>query len=219
MEVVERENIHIMPKPHLKCKFSALTRPDGSVQLCEGETVVLAAVYGPVEVKMQKVLIDKASVECFYKPKAGLPGVSDRFRESLIRNICETSITASLYPRSAVLVNIQEMQNRGQLISCAINASCLACLDSGMDMKFVFGAVSCFLTQEEEFNFIPPITEEKIKALFVLVFNNTSGSLIASHTEGCFSMEQYQKALSLCREESKHVFSFFKKSILSTDKA
>lgn len=85
-------------------------------------------------------------------------------------------------------------------------------------MKFLFGAVSCFLTNDEEFSFAPPITEEKIKALFVLVFNNTTGSLLASHTEGCFSTEQYQKAMSLCRQESKSVFSFFKKSLLSIDK-
>lgn len=34
----------------------------------------MAGVYGPVEVKMQKVLIDKASVECFYRPKTGASG-------------------------------------------------------------------------------------------------------------------------------------------------
>lgn len=36
--------------------------------------MVLAAVYGPCEVKPQKMMIDKATIEVFYKPKSGVPG-------------------------------------------------------------------------------------------------------------------------------------------------
>lgn len=39
-----------------------------------GDTTVMAGIYGPVEVKMKHVLIDKASVECCYRPKSGVPG-------------------------------------------------------------------------------------------------------------------------------------------------
>lgn len=42
----------------------------------------MAGIYGPVEVKMQKVLIDRASVECSYRPKAGVPG------ENLLKTFC-----------------------------------------------------------------------------------------------------------------------------------
>lgn len=38
-----------------------------------GDTAVVTAVYGPVEVKPQRILIDKASVEALYRPKSGLP--------------------------------------------------------------------------------------------------------------------------------------------------
>ncbi|CAG9762128.1 unnamed protein product [Ceutorhynchus assimilis] len=182
------------------------------------ESAVIAAIYGPVEVKTQRILMEKAVIECYYRPKAGLPGVQDRFRESIIKNICETALAASLYPRAAIVLNLQEMQNRGQLISSAINATCLACLDSGIDMKFIFAAVSCFLTQTEEFSFIPPINENNSRGMFVFVFNNTSGSILASHTEGCFSVEQYRRALSLCREESKNIFGFIKTALLAVDK-
>ena len=40
-----------------------------------GETVYLAAVYGPVEVKLQRIQIEKASVEAVYKPKSGQSGI------------------------------------------------------------------------------------------------------------------------------------------------
>ncbi|KAH1008044.1 hypothetical protein HUJ04_005195 [Dendroctonus ponderosae] len=204
--------------PELKCEFGALSRSDGSVLFSEGESVIMASIYGPVEATFNKIVIDKASVDCYYRPKAGVPGVQDRLRESVIRNICEIAVAISLYPRTAVLVNVQEMQNRGQLISCAINAVSLACLDSGIDMKFVFGAVSCFLSNNGELSCIPSINEDTVKAMLVFVFNNTTGGIIASHTEGCFSIEQYKIALEMCRKESRNVFKFIKTSLLAADK-
>ncbi|KAJ8947297.1 hypothetical protein NQ318_014195 [Aromia moschata] len=128
-----------------------------------------------------------------------------------MRNI----VMASLYPRSAVLINLQEMHNSGQLISCAINAACMACLDSGIDMKFMFGAVTCFLTKQEQLCLIRPFNENDVKASFVFVFDNSNGRILASHTEGCFSQEQYEEALHLCREESKNTFTFFKQTLTS----
>ncbi|CAG9813797.1 unnamed protein product [Phaedon cochleariae] len=199
---------------NLTCKLGVLSRPDGSAMLCEDETTVLVGIYGPVEVKMQKIQIDKASVECHYRPKSGAPAVGDRLFESLIRNICEASLVASLYPRSAVLVTIQEMHNSGSLVSCAVNAACMACLNSGIDMKCMFAAVTCFLTKAEELTLTPPRNEKDIKALFVFVFDNNKGRIIASHTEGCFSQEQFEEAISLSKEESKNVFIFYKKTLL-----
>lgn len=39
-----------------------------------GDTTVLAAVYGPVEVKLSKENVARANVEVTYKPKVGIPG-------------------------------------------------------------------------------------------------------------------------------------------------
>lgn len=100
-----------------------------------------------------------------------------------------------------------------QLISCAINAACLACLDSGIDMKFMFGAVTCFLSEDNEFHLIPPINDHNVRASFVFVFENVKGRILASHTEGCFSKEQYAEALNLSKEQSKNIFLFFKKTL------
>jgi exosome complex component RRP46 len=38
-----------------------------------GDTAVVTAVFGPIEVKPQRILIDKANVEALYRPKSGLP--------------------------------------------------------------------------------------------------------------------------------------------------
>lgn len=72
-------------------------------------------MYAPVEARIQKVLIDKASIEAYYRPKSGQPSVGDRLYESIITNMCETALLTALYPRSAVMVIIQEMQNGGEV--------------------------------------------------------------------------------------------------------
>lgn len=70
-------------------------------------------MYGPVEVKMQRILIDRAFVETYYRPRSGQPSVDDRFVELFLRNICESSIHINTYPRTAITINVQEMHDDG----------------------------------------------------------------------------------------------------------
>lgn len=96
-----------------------------------GETSITATVSGPVEVKMHNLQIDKAYVEVFYRCKAGLPSVADRLREKILRNTCETALLTVLYPRSAITLQIYEMENCGGVsrrfsISLISNTKCLA---------------------------------------------------------------------------------------------
>lgn len=40
-----------------------------------GNTVVMSAVYGPSEVRMQRLQVDQAYVETVFRPKTGVPGI------------------------------------------------------------------------------------------------------------------------------------------------
>lgn len=62
-------------------------------------------------------MIDKANVETYFRPKAGLPAVADKLNEHILKNICDAALLTTLYPRSAIIVIIQEMQNCGG-VSC-----------------------------------------------------------------------------------------------------
>jgi hypothetical protein len=39
-----------------------------------GDTQVIAAAYGPVEVRANKELLDKSFVDVIFRPKVGFPG-------------------------------------------------------------------------------------------------------------------------------------------------
>jgi hypothetical protein len=41
----------------------------------EGKTSVMVGIYGPAEVRFNKEIIDKATVEVVFRPKTGIPGI------------------------------------------------------------------------------------------------------------------------------------------------
>lgn len=82
-------------------------------------------------------------------------------------------------------------------------------------MKCMFAAATCFLTKEEELMLITTANEKDIKAMFIFVFENCEGKILASHSEGSFSMERFEEAVNLCREETTNIFNFFSQALLS----
>lgn len=101
----------------------------------------MASVNGPVEVKLQNLQIEKSSVEVFYRPKSGLPSVTDRLREQIIKNTCETALLVTLHPRTAISLQLQEMEDRGGV--CTI--SCCFCFKTSYLVLKVITFASCFL--------------------------------------------------------------------------
>lgn len=102
-----------------------------------------------------------------------------------------------------------------QLISCSINASCLALLNAGIDMKFLIAGVGCVLGEDDILRINPgPLQYAHSKAIFEFVFESVDYKLLASHTSGSFTLDIYENALKKCREASGQVFSFYKKVIL-----
>nr|CAD7570221.1 unnamed protein product [Timema californicum] len=176
-----------------------------------GNTAVIAAMYGPVEVKLQKISIEKASVEAVYHPKSGAPRIADKAREHLIRNTCEISLVATLHPRSSILIVVQEMQDSGGLLACAVNAACLALINSGISMKFLVAAVSCMIDQQDNI-ILDPDNKQLLdsKATLMFVFDIVKKNIVACHTTGTFSQTQFQESLLKCREASSQIFTYYK---------
>ncbi|XP_072346292.1 exosome complex component RRP46-like isoform X5 [Scyliorhinus torazame] len=145
------------------CEHSLLSRPDGSACFTQGDTTVLAAVYGPAEVKVSKEIFDKATLDVLLKPKVGLPSVAEKSKEQMIRNTCEATILTALHPRSSITIVLQVIHDSGSLLSCCLNAACMALMDAGLPMRSVFCGVTCVIDSNGEILLDPTTKIEKLR--------------------------------------------------------
>ena len=198
----------------LKCELGQLTRPDGSSTYCQGDTCVMTSVYGPAEVKIARELIDQATVDVVFKPKSGLPGCADKFREITIANTCETILLAALHPRSSINLTVQEVQNSGSFLAACVNSCCLALLDASVSMKETMAAVSCCINQEGNIVLDPTVKdEEESRACLTFVFDSINKDVISTSSHGKFSADEFQSCLVTCRKACTMVFSFYRETM------
>lgn len=126
------ENIEII-RP-ISSELNILTRSDGSAIITQGKSIqVVFIIYefkcknlflgnsacvvnvnGPLEVfSAANIDMNKSYVDVNYRPKRGIPGVAERYKEKIIRNICDNTIITSLYPKTQINFQIQEMDDNG----------------------------------------------------------------------------------------------------------
>ncbi|XP_072170650.1 exosome complex component RRP46-like [Diadema setosum] len=211
------DNLSAVEIRSLGSSQSCLSRPDGSAVFTQGDTSVMAAVYGPGDVRPSKALMDKATVSVVYKPKVGLAGVREKALERMIRNSCETVILTTLFPRSSVDIIVQEVQDAGALLACSINAACLAMINAGIPMKCTVAASCCMMGKDGDFLADP--TKQQLKdAECVLTAAVDSGAhnLVASTMQGSCSVEQYHKLVGMVQKACEKVFDFYREAMERT---
>ncbi|KAI8483221.1 Exosome component 5 [Branchiostoma belcheri] len=114
------------------------------------------------------------------------------------------------------LSNLKETQYTGmcQLLSCCVNAACVALMDAAVPMKCLVSAVTCALTEEGQIVLDPDSKQEKeSSAVLTFAFDSRENNVITCSTKGCYTPEQYQESLSACREASKNISSFFRQAV------
>uniref|UniRef100_UPI00398F14A7 exosome complex component RRP46 n=1 Tax=Pristiophorus japonicus TaxID=55135 RepID=UPI00398F14A7 len=196
------------------CEHSLLSRPDGSACFTQGDTTVLAAVYGPAEVKVSKEIFDKATLDVLLKPKVGLPSVAEKSKEQMIRNTCEATILTALHPRSSITVVLQVIHDAGSLLSCCLNAACMALMDAGLPMKSVFCGITCVIDSGGDILFDPTTKMEKeAAAVFTFSINSVEKQLLMSSTKGSYSVEELQQCVAMCQKAAEKIFQFYRDSV------
>ncbi|XP_038642152.1 exosome complex component RRP46 [Scyliorhinus canicula] len=199
------------------CERSLLSRPDGSACFMQGDTTILAAVYGPAEVKVSKEIFDKATLDVLLKPKVGLPGVAEKSKEQMIRNTCEATILTALHPRSSITIVLQVIHDSGSLLSCCLNAACMALMDAGLPMRSVFCGITCVIDSNREI-LLDPTTKMEKEAAAVLTFSidSVEKQLLMSSTKGTYSVEELQQCVAICQKAAEKIFQFYRDSVNRT---
>ena len=114
-----------------------------------GDTVALASISGPIEVRLASELPSKAMFEVILRPLTNVPATDSKALAATIRTSLEPSLILTSNPRTLIQLVIQSLSQvhnsmwRDSLTAAMINASCLALLNSGsIYMRGVITAVA-----------------------------------------------------------------------------
>ncbi|XP_011641262.1 exosome complex component RRP46 [Pogonomyrmex barbatus] len=196
----------------MNCEINLLSRSDGSTMFMQGDTTIIAGVNGPLETRSQKMAYDRVSIEVTYTPLKGPAKIDDRLIETYIKETCESAVLVSFHPNTMVCINLQEMQDSGGLLACAINASCLALINSGLSMKFTVAAVSCMIEKETGDIIMDPNSSQlkNAKAEFTYTFDSINKDIICCHSIGQFSQNEFLASMNKCKQVSQYVFDYYR---------
>lgn len=115
-----------------------------------GETVALASISGPIEVRQAYEHPSQATFEVSVRPLSNVAATDSKSIASTIRSLLTPSVLLSHHPRASIQLVVQAVSPspakdvwRDVLVSAMINASTLALLNSGsIPMRGVVCAVS-----------------------------------------------------------------------------
>ncbi|KAI1893676.1 hypothetical protein AGOR_G00126150 [Albula goreensis] len=196
------------------CEQNLLSRPDGSSSFVQGDSSVLAGVYGPAEVKVNKEIYDRATLEVVIHPKSGPPGVRERAREQCVRETCEAALLSSLHPRSSLSLVLQVVHDDGSLLACCLNAACMALMDAGLPMGCLFCGVTCAIDQEGQIITDPSAQQEKnSRAVLTFAIDSAQRRVMMSTTKGSFSVNELQQCIAVSQKASEKIFQFYRDSV------
>ncbi|KAM5565534.1 exosome complex exonuclease RRP46 [Rosa sericea] len=215
----------------LACTRNVLNRAHGSASWCQGDTKVLAAVYGPKAGTKKNENPEKACIEVIWKPKTGQSGKTEREYEMILKRTLQSICILTLNPNTTTSVIIQVVNDDGALLPCAINAACAALVDAGIPLKHLAVAICCCLA-ESGYVILDPskLEEQKMKAFVYLVFPNSVLSnlpegqlkvqgepmehgIITSVTQGAMPVDDYLHCLERGRAATAKMSAFLRKSL------
>ncbi|KAL4716766.1 hypothetical protein ACJJTC_001922 [Scirpophaga incertulas] len=128
----------------IRCKLGVFTQPDGSAYLEQGNTKVLAAVYGPHQASKSKSSSDGVVVNCQYSMATFSTGErknrprGDRKSQEIslhLRQALTAAIKTELYPRSQIDIYVEVLQADGGTFCAGVNAATLALIDAGIPLR------------------------------------------------------------------------------------
>ncbi|KAL8139259.1 hypothetical protein V2J09_005280 [Rumex salicifolius] len=181
------------------CTRGVLNRAHGSSSWSQGNTKVLAAVYGPKAGTRKNENPEKACVEVIWKPKTGQIGKLEKECEMILKKTLQSICILTINPNTTTSIIIQGkvsffmllepnfdlditshvIDDDGALLPCAINAACAALVDACIPMKHLAVAICCCVAEKGSVILDPTKKEEQdMKAFAYLAFPNPINSVL-----------------------------------------
>jgi exosome complex component RRP41 len=193
----------------LKIEAGVLERADGSAYVEIGDNKVLAAVYGPRELHVRRLLKpNMAILRCRYNMAPF--SVEDRKRPGPDRRSVEISkITAEAlnpavflekFPRSTIDIFIEVLQAEGGTRCAGITAASVALADAGIPMRDMVAACAEWEDKEGE-------------ADLPIAMMPRTGDITLLQMDGHLTSDEFEQALDLAIEGCKIISEAQKEAI------
>lgn len=206
----------------LKIEAGILERADGSAYLEIGGNKILAAVYGPRELHVRRIMRpDMAVIRCKYNMAPF--SVGDRKRPGPDRRSVEISkITADAlrpvvflekFPRSTIDVFIEVLEAEGGTRCAGITAASVALADAGVPMRDL--VVSCAAGKADG-KVVLDLSEDEDKegeADLPVAIMPRSGKITLLQMDGHLTPDEFEKALDLAIEGCNKISAVQKEAI------
>ncbi|CAN1148946.1 Exosome complex exonuclease RRP46 homolog [Linum perenne] len=217
----------------LACSRSILHRAHGSASWSQGETKVLAAVYGPKAGTKKNEDPEKACIEVIWKPKTGQIGKEGKECEMIMKKTLQSICLLTINPNTTTSIIVQVVNDDGALLPCAINAACAALVDAGIPMKHLAVAICCCVAEGGSVVLDPTkLEEQQMRGFAYLVFPNSGQSalpetsslvdgeplehgIITSVTHGIMSVDEYLKCVDRGRAACSKLSGFVRRNLQS----
>jgi len=209
----------------VKVKVGVVPNADGSAMFAFGETIAIAAVYGPRKMHPQHAQNpEKGVLRCEYNMLSF--SVDDRIRPGNNRRSTEISkitewalepvLMLEKYPNSVVDVFINIIQANASTRCAGINAAALALAQAGIPMKSLVSSVSIGKLDKQlvvDVNKHEEDWEEGEGATDIPVTMTPDGQITHMQLDGKISKEQLKEVLTLAREATKEIYELQKAAL------
>ncbi|MFH1500599.1 MAG: exosome complex exonuclease Rrp41 [archaeon] len=215
----------------IEAELGVVPNANGSAKFRFGETVAIAAVYGPKPLHPQHMQNpEKGIVRCFYDllsfsvTERKRPGPSRRSQE--ISKVTEWALSPVIdlgeFPNTVVDVHIMITQANASTRCAGINAAALALAQAGVPMKEMISSVSVGkiddkivvdLTKEEE----DYEDSEGFKATDIpMAFTSNSKNLTLLQLDGVLQLDKMKEAIEMGRKACEEIYKVQKELLKET---
>lgn len=210
----------------IKAEVGIVPNADGSALFSFGDTIAIAAVYGPKVMHPQHAQNpEKGTLRCTYDmlsfsvTERKKPGPSRRSQE--ISKITEWALAPVLdlaeFPNTVVDVHITILQANASTRCAGINAAAMALAHAGVPMKELVSSVSIgkldktlvvdVIKEEEDYEEGEGATD------IAMSFTSNSGKLTHLQLDGKISSAELKKAVELGRDACQVIYETQKKAL------
>lgn len=206
----------------LKILAGVLKRADGSAYIEWGGNKILAAVYGPRDVRPRHLRrATKAIVQCKYNMASfsvanrKRPGPDKRSNEisKVMSEAFEEVVLTERFPRSTIDVFIEVLQAHAGTRCAALTAASVALANAGIPMKDLLPA--CAVGKADGQLLVDPNKEEDNfgQADLPVAIMPRTGEIVLLQMDGHLTREEFNAALEMAKNACMSIYDIQKKAL------